>query len=111
LTPVGDTLRQKGANCFGDCCNGRKARRAVGLAKVKCEPLLYCGLNEALHPDAQPIYPAGNVLSTYQVVHGDLKRAWEEADVSVVTDYEHGFQEHSTMERKPPWVTLMKPAG
>ena len=102
LTPVGDTLRQKGAPiALVIAVTERKARQAAALAKVEYEPLpYYFGLDEALHPDAQPIYPAGNVLSTYQVVHGDLERAWEEAEVSIVTDYDTAFQEHSTMERE-----------
>jgi CO/xanthine dehydrogenase Mo-binding subunit len=105
LTPVGDTLRQKGAPiALLIAASEQLARRAVASINIEYEQLPgYFDLRTALHPAAKPIYPAGNVLSNYKVAHGDLERAWEAADLSIDTVYETAFQEHATMERE---VTL-----
>ena len=102
LTPVGDTLRQKGAPIALVIAESEpQARQALGLIQVEYEPLPHVfDLSEALSNDALAIYPAGNVLSTFHIAHGDLGRAWDDADFCIETEYDTAFQEHSTMERE-----------
>ena len=53
-----------------------------------------------MQPGAVQIYPAGNVLNTFTLAHGDLQAAWEASETFVETDYHTAFQEHSTLERE-----------
>lgn len=102
LAAVGDTLRQKGAPVALVVAESETvARHALGMIRAEYQPLAHTfDLDEALCPDAAAIYPAGNVLSTYRVAHGDLECAWGESDARLETEYETAFQEHSTMERE-----------
>jgi nicotinate dehydrogenase large molybdopterin subunit len=102
LTPVGDTLKQKGAPIALVVASSREQAQAGASAiQVEYEPLPYTfDAQAALEPDAVPIYPAGNVLSTYQVAHGDLEAAFAASDVIVETSYRTPFQEHATLERE-----------
>jgi CO/xanthine dehydrogenase Mo-binding subunit len=102
LAPVGETLRQKGAPIALVAANSLKvARQAAGLIEVEYEPLPYLfDAEQALHPEAIQIYPAGNVLNTHTLAHGDMQAAWEASETIVETDYFTAFQEHSTLERE-----------
>jgi CO/xanthine dehydrogenase Mo-binding subunit len=102
LTPVGDTLRQKGAPiALVVAETERQARQALRLIHAEFELLPHVfDVHEALTSDENPIYPAGNVLSAFHLKHGDMERAWAEADVVIETDYVTAFQEHSAMERE-----------
>jgi len=101
LTPVGDTLRQKGAPIALVVAESRQlAQAAVSEIKVEYEILPHAfDSDEALKPDALPVYPKGNVLSTYSVKHGDLEAAFAASDIILETSYRTTFQEHSTLER------------
>ena len=102
LTPVGDTLRQKGAPIALVIAESpTQARQATALIEASYEPLPHLfEAEEALRPDAVQIYPAGNVLSTFSLAHGDLEAAWADAQTIIETDYSTAFQEHSTLERE-----------
>jgi len=102
LTPVGETLRQKGAPIALVVAGSlAQARQAVTLIEAGLEPLPYLfDAEQALQPDALHIYPGGNVLNTFTLAHGDLAAAWDVSDTLVETDYYTAFQEHSTLERE-----------
>jgi aldehyde oxidoreductase len=102
LTPVGDTLRQKGAPIALVVAQTlRQARAAARAIRVEYEVLPHTfAVDEALQPDRPPIYPQGNVLSRYEVVHGDLDAAFAASDEIIETHYQTTFQEHSTLERE-----------
>jgi CO/xanthine dehydrogenase Mo-binding subunit len=105
LTHVGETLKQKGAPVALVVANSLdEARRASAAVDVSYESLPYFfESGEALSPRAVELYPNGNVLSVYQIAHGDLPAAFSDSDAVVETEYRTAFQEHSTLERE---VTL-----
>jgi CO/xanthine dehydrogenase Mo-binding subunit len=105
LTPVGGTLKQKGAPIALVAAEGLEQARHAAVAIEACyHPLPHLFESaEALRPDACQIYPQGNVLSTFDLAHGDLQSAFSTSDVLVETEYNTSFQEHSTLERE---VTL-----
>ena len=102
LTPVGGTLCQKGAPIalvVADSID--HARQAATLIEADLEPLPFLfEAEQALQPDALQIYPAGNILNTFTLAHGDLQAAWDASAAFVETDYYTAFQEHSTLERE-----------
>jgi CO/xanthine dehydrogenase Mo-binding subunit len=102
LAAVGDSLRQKGAPValvVADSLD--QARQAAAMIDVSLEPLPHLFETEqALQPGAVQIYPAGNVLNTFSLAHGELQTAWNASDAFVETDYHTAFQEHSTLERE-----------
>ncbi len=102
LTPIGDTLRQKGAPiALVVAASPAQARQAAALIEVGYEPLAHIfDVDEALRPDAVQLYPGGNVLNTFTLAHGDLQAAWATSDTIIETDYNTAFQEHSTLERE-----------
>jgi len=102
LTPVGVTLRQKGAPVALVVADSiEHARQAAALIEADFEPLPYIfEAEQALQPDATQIYPAGNVLNTFTLAHGDLQAAWNASITVIETNYYTAFQEHSTLERE-----------
>ena len=102
LTPLGETLRQKGAPIALVVAESLdQARQAVDMIEAGLEPLPYLfDVEQALQSDAVQIYPAGNVLNTFTLAHGDLQSAWDTSETFVETDYYTAFQEHSTLERE-----------
>jgi CO/xanthine dehydrogenase Mo-binding subunit len=105
LTPVGDTLRQKGAPIALVVAKSLEQARQAGAAiAVEYEPLPYFfEAAEALQEQAVQLYPAGNVLSSFTLAHGDIEAAFLASDVILETEYRTSYQEHSTLERE---VTL-----
>ena len=105
LTPIGSTLRQRGAPIALVAAQSlREARAAAAAIAVEYDKLPHTfDPQEALKPDRPPLYPRGNVLNTYTVKHGDLDAAFAASDLIVDTHYQTTFQEHSTLERE---VTL-----
>lgn len=101
LTPVGDTLRQRGAPIALVVAESRNQAQAAARAVApEYEVLPHTfDAEAALTAGADPIYPSGNVLNTYAVKHGDLDVAFADSDVIVETEYRTAFQEHSTLER------------
>jgi CO/xanthine dehydrogenase Mo-binding subunit len=102
LTPLGDTVRQKGAPVALVVADSIDlARQALGLIEARYEVLPHnFDVEAALQPGAQQLYPAGNVLNTFTLAHGDLQAAWDSSDTLIETEYETAFQEHSTLERE-----------
>ncbi len=102
LAPLGDTLRQKGAPIALVVAGSiDQAHQAAALIEAGFEPLPFLfDAEQALQSDAVPIYPAGNVLNTFTLAHGDLQAAWAASETFVETDYQTAFQEHSTLERE-----------
>jgi CO/xanthine dehydrogenase Mo-binding subunit len=102
LAPVGDTLRQKGAPIalvVADSLD--QARQAVAMIEAELAPLAYLfDAEQALQPEAVQIYPAGNILNSFMLAHGDLLAAWDVSKSLVETDYCTAFQEHATLERE-----------
>jgi CO/xanthine dehydrogenase Mo-binding subunit len=105
LTPIGETLKQKGAPVALVVANSLdEARRASAAVEVSYKSLPYFfESGEALSPLAVELYPNGNVLSVFQLAHGDLPAAFSGSDTVIETEYRTAFQEHSTLERE---VTL-----
>lgn len=105
LGPVGDTLKQKGAPVALVVAQELdQARKAATAIEACYEPLPHLfDSAEALIPNAAPLYPGGNVLSTYDLAHGDLQATFSASDAVIETVYNTSFQEHSTLERE---VTL-----
>jgi CO/xanthine dehydrogenase Mo-binding subunit len=102
LTPIGDTLRQKGAPVALVVAHSLpQARQAAAAIQVEYEPLPHVfDLDEALKEDATRLYPAGNVLSHFTLAHGDLAAAFAASDAVIETEYCTASQEHSAMERE-----------
>jgi len=102
LAPTGDTMKQKGAPLaliVADTLD--QARQAAARIHVEYEPLPFSfDAQAALQSDAVKIYPNGNVLSHYNLAHGDLKAAFSSSDIVLETEYVTAFQEHSAMERE-----------
>jgi CO/xanthine dehydrogenase Mo-binding subunit len=101
LTPVGDTLRQRGAPIAMVVAeSAAQAAEALRAIAVQYEVLPHTfEAGDALRPDAPAIYPDGNVLSDFTVKHGDLEAAFATADVILETGYRTSFQEHAALER------------
>jgi CO/xanthine dehydrogenase Mo-binding subunit len=77
------------------------AHRAAAAVRVEYQPLPHTfDAVEALSPGAQAIYPDGNVLSTYEIQHGDLEAVMADADLVLETQYATTFMEHSALERE-----------
>jgi CO/xanthine dehydrogenase Mo-binding subunit len=102
LTPVGDTLRSRGAPIALVVAASREQAEASAAAiEVGYEILPHTfDVEEALKAGALPIYKDGNVLSTYRLAHGDLDEAFAGSDTIVETCYHTTFQEHSALERE-----------
>ncbi len=102
LTPVGDTVRMKGAAIAIVVADSiRRARAGAAAIEAQYEVLPHTfDADTALKPGAYPIYPNGNVLSTYELKHGDLEAAFAASDVIIETEYHTTFQEHSALERE-----------
>lgn len=102
LIPVGDTVRQEGAPVALVVAESLpQARQAAQEILVNYEILpTVLSEEQALQEGAEPIYPGGNVLNTFQVAHGDLQAAFDRSDVVLETDYYTSFQEHSALERE-----------
>jgi CO/xanthine dehydrogenase Mo-binding subunit len=105
LTPVGDTLKQKGAPVALVVAQSLdQARRAAAEIQARYQALPHIfDAADALSPQADPLYAGGNVLSTYTLEHGDLQAAFSHSDRVIETEYLTSFQEHCTLERE---VTL-----
>jgi CO/xanthine dehydrogenase Mo-binding subunit len=102
LTPVGDTLRMRGAPiALVVAESAQQAQAALEAVEIELEPLPYTfEMEEALKPGAQHIAGDGNVLSRFRVNHGDLEAAFTASDHLVEAVYETAFLEHVAMERE-----------
>jgi CO/xanthine dehydrogenase Mo-binding subunit len=102
LTPVGETVKMRGAPvALVVAVSPERAQAALAAIEARYEPLPHTfDLDEALGEDALPIYEGGNVLTAESVAHGDLEAAWAASDEIVETTYLTACQEHSALERE-----------
>lgn len=102
LPPPGATLRMVGAPIALVVANDAlAAEAALEAIELDLEPLPYTfELEEALGEGAYPIAGQDNILSTFEIKHGDLAAAWSESDYLLETSYETAYLEHAAMERE-----------
>ncbi len=102
LSPLGDTVKMVGAPiAIVVAETAQQAQAGVDAIQVAYEILPHTfEAEEALMENAHPIYPHGNILTQYQVKHGDLDHAFAESDLTVETCYRTAFVEHSALERE-----------
>jgi CO/xanthine dehydrogenase Mo-binding subunit/aerobic-type carbon monoxide dehydrogenase small subunit (CoxS/CutS family) len=103
LTAVGDTLRMLGAPIALVVAESQdQALAAMQVVDLDLEVLPHTfNMDEALQPGACHI--AGgpdNVLSSFQVQHGDLQTAFSSSDLVLEACYETAFLEHAALERE-----------
>lgn len=97
LTPVGETVKMKGTPVALVAATTPEGAHA-GIQAIDVEYDILPHTFEA--DDGVQIYEGGNLLNTYEVVHGDLDHAFEQSDVLVEVTYQTAFQEHSALERE-----------
>lgn len=102
LTPVGDTLRMLGAPIALVVAESmEQAQLALEVVQADLDPLPYTfDLEESLRPGAFPIAGESNVLSTYQIKHGDLEAAFAASDLVLEASFQTAFLEHAYLERE-----------
>ncbi len=77
------------------------ARAGAAAAKVDYQMLPHTFDVEAAQVSGAPyIAGRGNILSSYEVKHGDLETALERSAVVVETEYRTAFLEHGALERE-----------
>ncbi len=102
LTPVGDTVKMKGAPvALVVATTPEGAQAGAEAIDVTYEPLPHTfAVEEALAEDALPIYDGGNVLTAEAEDHGDLQATLNRSDVILETTYRTAWQEHAALERE-----------
>ncbi len=102
LTPVGDTLRMRGAPiALVVAERADQAQAALEAVELDLEPLPYTfEMDEALKPGAFPIAGENNVLSSYQIKHGDMEAAFAASDLALEAVFDTAFLEHTALERE-----------
>lgn len=102
LPAVGDTLRMLGAPiALVVAESADQAQTALEAVELDLEPLPFTfEMNKALHPDAFPIAGESNLLSSYQIKHGDLDAAFAASDYVLEAAFETAFLEHVALERE-----------
>ncbi len=102
LTPVGDTLRMRGAPIALVVAEStQQAQAALEAVEMELESLPYTfEMEEALKPGALHIAGEGNVLSKFLVNQGDLEAALRASEHVVEAAYETAFLEHVALERE-----------
>ncbi|HUH95959.1 MAG TPA: molybdopterin cofactor-binding domain-containing protein [Anaerolineales bacterium] len=102
LTPVGDTLRMRGAPIALIVAeNEEQAAAAREALEMDIEALPYTfDMDEALKPGAVHIAGDGNELSRYAVQRGDLEGALRASGHIVEATFETAFLEHTALERE-----------
>ncbi|MDR3573007.1 MAG: xanthine dehydrogenase family protein molybdopterin-binding subunit [Anaerolineaceae bacterium] len=112
LTPIGDTVRQKGtAIALIVAETPSQAECAAQAIAVEYEVLPYTyETSQSLSPDGPRIYSQGNVLNHAQVQWGDVEGQLAHSAVTLETDYHTAFQEHSALERDAT-LAYLEPDG
>jgi CO/xanthine dehydrogenase Mo-binding subunit/aerobic-type carbon monoxide dehydrogenase small subunit (CoxS/CutS family) len=102
LTPVGDTVKMVGAPVALVVATSPEQAvagvEAVEIAYDLLPPTFE--VEEALADGALPIYPKGNLLTSFEVSHGDLESAFARSDQVLETRYRTVYLEHSALERE-----------
>jgi CO/xanthine dehydrogenase Mo-binding subunit/aerobic-type carbon monoxide dehydrogenase small subunit (CoxS/CutS family) len=102
LTPLGDTAKMLGAPiAIVVAETPQQAQAGAEAIQVSYEVLPHVfDTDEALAENAYPIYSRGNILTQFQVKHGDLDEAFDHSDLILETRYRSAFVEHSALERE-----------
>ena len=102
LPAVGETLRMMGAPIAMVVAESAdQAQAALEAVELDLEPLPFTfDMNEALQTEAFPIAGESNVLSSYQIKHGDLDAAFAASDYVLEATFETAFLEHVALERE-----------
>ena len=74
----------------------RQAASSVSVSIDAYDPILT--VEDALAPDARKIHERGNITCSHKLIKGEVKPAFEKADVIVEGTYETSFQEHAYLE-------------
>jgi len=95
LTPVGDTLKMKGAPIALVVADTQKAAQAgLEAIRVEYEPLPHSfKINSEI-----PVYPGGDRLKDHQVILGDVEEVFSASDILLETRYTTAYQEHAALE-------------
>jgi len=98
LTPVGETLKTKGAPITLVVADTLEAAQA-GLDAVLAE---YESLPHNFEADlhSAPIYASGNRLKDHQVIQGDVEATFSISTTILETRYTTSYQEHTALERE-----------
>ncbi len=102
LPPIGSTVRMVGAPVALLVAESTEAAQA-GLAAidVQFEVLPHTfAVEDSLAPGAAPIAGKDNILTRFEVRHGDLEAAFAEADIVLESEYRMAFLEHGALERE-----------
>jgi len=102
LPPVGSTVRMVGAPVALLVAESDEAARA-GLAAidVQYEVLPHTfAMEDSLAPGATPVAGEANILTRFEVRHGDLDAAFAGSDVILESEYRMAFLEHGALERE-----------
>jgi len=102
LPPIGSTVRMIGAPVALLVAESDEAARA-GLAAidVQYEVLPHTfAVEDSLAPGATPIAGDANILTRFEVRHGDLDAAFSGSDVILESEYRMAFLEHGALERE-----------
>lgn len=102
LTPVGDTLRMKGAPIALVVAENEAAAEA-GCAAVRLElqelPHVF-DVEEALQPGAVYVCGDGNELSRFDFQRGSLADSFAQSSAVVEATYDTAYLEHTALERE-----------
>ncbi len=102
LTPVGETLRMRGAPIALIVAeSAAQAEAAQAAVELDIEPLPYTfEMDEALKRGAAHIAGDANELSRFEVRHGDLDAAFSASGQVHEATFETAFLEHVALERE-----------
>ena len=96
LTPVGDTLKTKGAPIALVVADSLKAAQAgLDAIQVEYEPLLY---SFDVNQSDISIYQNGNRLNEHRVTQGDVEATFTASATTLETHYSTSYQEHVALE-------------
>lgn len=102
LTPIGDSVKMKGAP-VAIVVAETPLQALAGIEAIEAEYQILphtFDANEALTPGVYPIYPHGNLLNEFNIKHGNLEQAFANSQVVIETCYQTTFVEHSALERE-----------
>ena len=102
LTPVGDTLRMRGAPiALVVAESSEQAQAALEAIEIDIEPLPYTfDMDEALKPGAVHIAGEDNELSRFELKRGDGETALAASDLLVEATYTTAYLGHVALERE-----------
>jgi CO/xanthine dehydrogenase Mo-binding subunit len=96
LSPVGETLKTKGAPIALVVADSLKAAQAgLDAIQVEYEPLPH---SFDVNQSDISIYQSGNRLNEHQVIQGDVETALSASETILETRYTTSYQEHAALE-------------